>query len=309
MEKHISVLLNECLEGLKIKEDGIYVDCTLGMAGHSKNILARIPNGKLYGFDQDKDAIKIATQNLDAVASNYEIINSNFVNIKEELLNRGINQVDGFLFDLGVSSLQFDESERGFSYRFDARLDMRMNQEQELDAYKVVNEYEYNKLVKIFYEYGEEKFATSIARNIEKMRKEKPIETTFELVDVIKSSLPEREKRKKGHPAKKVFQAIRIEVNNELNVFRQAIEDAISLTKVGGRVCVITFHSLEDRICKQVFKKHATVDIPKGLPVVDASIKAKVKLITRKPITSTEEELAINNRAHSAKLRVCEVQI
>lgn len=309
MEKHISVLLNECLEGLNIKEDGIYVDCTLGMAGHSKNILKQIPNGKLYGFDQDDDAIKIADKNLSEVASNYEIIKSNFVHITEELNIRGVSSVDGFLFDLGVSSLQFDEQERGFSYRYDARLDMRMNRDQDLDAYYVVNHYDYNQLVKIFYQYGEEKFATSIARNIEKIRKEKPITTTFELVEVIKGSLPEREKRKKGHPAKKVFQAIRIEVNDELNVFRQAIEDAIALTKVGGRVCVITFHSLEDRICKQVFKKHSVVDIPKGLPVVDDSIKPKVKLITRKPITSTQEELEHNNRAHSAKLRICEILI
>jgi len=309
MEKHISVLLEECLEGLDIKENGTYVDCTLGMAGHSKRILTQIPNGKLYGFDQDDDAIAIARKNLSAVGDNFEIVKSNFVNLKQELLDREVSEVDGFLFDLGVSSLQFDEQERGFSYRFDARLDMRMNRDQELDAYKVVNEYDFKQLVKIFYEYGEEKFSTSIARNIEKQRQIKPIETTFELVDVIKSSLPEREKRKKGHPAKKVFQAIRIEVNDELNVFRNAIEDAISMTKVGGRVCVITFHSLEDRICKQVFRKHSTVDIPKGLPVVDASIKAKVKLINKKPITSTEEELEHNNRAHSAKLRICEVQL
>jgi 16S rRNA (cytosine1402-N4)-methyltransferase len=309
MEKHISVLLDECLEGLAIKPDGTYVDCTLGMGGHSKNILARIPDGFLYGFDQDTDAIKIADNNLKAVGSNYEIIQSNFVSLQSELEARQVKEVDGFLFDLGVSSLQFDEEERGFSYRFDARLDMRMNREQALDGFKVVNEYDYHKLVKIFYEYGEEKFATSIARNIEKQRKVKPIETTFELVDVIKASLPEKVKRKKGHPAKKVFQAIRIEVNDELNVFRNAIEDAIKMTKVGGRICVITFHSLEDRICKQVFKKHSVVDIPKGLPIVDSEIKAKVKLITRKPITSTEEELENNNRAHSAKLRICEVQL
>jgi 16S rRNA (cytosine1402-N4)-methyltransferase len=309
MEKHISVLLDECLEGLAIKPDGTYVDCTLGMGGHSKNILARIPDGFLYGFDQDTDAIKIADNNLKAVGLNYEIIQSNFVSLQSELEARQVKEVDGFLFDLGVSSLQFDEEERGFSYRFDARLDMRMNREQALDGFKVVNEYDYHKLVKIFYEYGEEKFATSIARNIEKQRKVKPIETTFELVDVIKASLPEKVKRKKGHPAKKVFQAIRIEVNDELNVFRNAIEDAIKMTKVGGRICVITFHSLEDRICKQVFKKHSVVDIPKGLPIVDSEIKAKVKLITRKPITSTEEELENNNRAHSAKLRICEVQL
>lgn len=309
MEKHISVLLNECLEGLDIKPNGTYVDCTLGMGGHSKNILSRIPDGFLYGFDQDTDAIAIADQNLKAVGANYEIIKSNFVSLQSELEARNVTEVDGFLFDLGVSSLQFDEEERGFSYRFEARLDMRMNREQELDAFKVVNEYEYNKLVKIFYEYGEEKFATSIARNIEKQRKVKPIETTFDLVEVIKASLPEKVKRKKGHPAKKVFQAIRIEVNDELNVFRNAIEDAIKMTKVGGRVCVITFHSLEDRICKQVFKKHSVVDIPKGLPIVDSEMKAKVKLITRKPITSTEEELEYNNRAHSAKLRICEVQM
>jgi 16S rRNA (cytosine1402-N4)-methyltransferase len=309
MEKHISVLLDECLEGLAIKPDGTYVDCTLGMGGHSKNILARIPDGFLYGFDQDTDAIKIADNNLKAVGLNYEIIQSNFVSLQSELEARQVKEVDGFLFDLGVSSLQFDEEERGFSYRFDARLDMRMNREQALDGFKVVNEYDYHKLVKIFYEYGEEKFATSIARNIEKQRKVKPIETTFELVDVIKASLPEKVKRKKGHPAKKVFQAIRIEVNDELNVFRNAIEDAIKMTKVGGRICVITFHSLEDRICKQVFKKHSVVDIPKGLPIVDSEIKAKVKLITRKPITSTEEELEHNNRAHSAKLRICEVQL
>jgi len=309
MEKHISVLLDECIDGLNIKSDGIYVDCTLGLAGHSKEILKRIPDGKLFGFDQDTDAIKLATEKLNAVGSNFEIIRSNFVNLKSELNERGIDKVTGFLFDLGVSSLQFDEQERGFSYRFDAKLDMRMDMESDLTAYKVVNEYPYRKLMKIFFEYGEEKFSQSIARNICKWREEKPIETTFQLVDVIKASLPEKVKRKKGHPAKKVFQAIRIEVNDELNVFRQAIEDAISMTEVGGRLCVITFHSLEDRICKQVFKKHATVDIPKGLPIVDSEIVPKVKLITRKPIISTDQELERNNRAHSAKLRICEVQL
>ena len=251
MNPHISVLLNESIENLNIKEDGIYVDCTLGFAGHSSQILKRIKKGKLFAFDQDGEAIEYSKKILGQISDNYEIINSNFVNIKEELNKRGITKVDGILFDLGVSSVQLDEAERGFSYHKDAKLDMRMNQNQKLSAYEVVNEYDLNDLIKIFYEYGEEKYSKSIANAIVKNR---PIETTLQLAEIIKMSVPEKYRRT-SHPARKVFQAIRIEVNKELDVFEKALNDSIDLLNEGGRLCVITFHSLEDKICKNTFKK------------------------------------------------------
>ena len=301
---HVSVLLNESIENLNIKEDGIYVDCTLGFAGHSKEILKRIKKGKLFAFDQDGEAINYSKKILDQISSNYEIINSNFVNIKEELNKRGINKVDGILFDLGVSSVQLDEAERGFSYHKDAKLDMRMNQEQDFSAYDVVNSYSLEELVKIFYEYGEEKYARPIAKAIVKYRENKKIETTLELAELIKNSVPQKYKRD-SHPARKVFQAIRIEVNKELDVFKIALDDSIELLNTNGRLCVITFHSLEDRICKNKFKEISEVDkLVKGLPVIPNEYKPKVKIIGKfKP---SKTELENNNRSRSAILRVIE---
>jgi len=304
MSKHYSVLLNESIEGLNIKEDGIYVDCTLGYGGHSSQILKRITRGCLFAFDQDGEAIEYSNKILGQINNNYEIINSNFKNIKEELLKRNIEGVDGILFDLGVSSPQLDETERGFSFHKDSRLDMRMNQNQELSAYEVVNNYSEDKLVKIFFEYGEEKYSKSIAKAIVNARKEKNIETTLELVEIIKTSVPEKYRRD-HHPARKVFQAIRIEVNDELNVFEKALNDSIDLLKTGGRLCVITFHSLEDRICKNTFKKYSEVDkVYKGLPYIPDEYKPKIKLIGKyKP---SNEELEENNRSRSAILRIIE---
>ncbi len=296
---HKSVLLNEAIEQLNIKEDGIYVDCTLGGGGHSKEILKRIPNGHLYCFDQDDYAIGRAKEVLDEVGSNYTIIKSNFVNIKEKLNELNVNKIDGVLYDLGVSSFQFDIPERGFSYNYDAPLDMRMNQNQALDAKTIVNTYPYEELVRIFYRYGEDNFSKQIARKIEEYRKNKAIETTFELVDIIKSALPQKVLKTKGHPAKQIFQALRIAVNDELRVFEVSINDALDMLNTNGRAVVITFHSLEDRICKTVFKERSTVDIPKGLPIANVG-DAPYELITRHPIESGEEELKENNRAHSA---------
>ena len=299
---HVSVLLNESIENLNIKEDGIYVDCTLGFAGHSKEILKRIKKGKLFAFDQDGEAISYSKKILDQISSNYEIINSNFVNIKEELNKREIEKVDGILFDLGVSSVQLDETERGFSYHKDAKLDMRMNQSQSFSAYEVVNNYTEEELVKIFFEYGEEKYSKSIARGIIKARENKKIETTLELAEIIKNNVPEKYKRD-SHPARKVFQAIRIEVNKELDVFKIALDDAVSLLNENGRLCVITFHSLEDRICKKKFKELSEVDkLVKGLPVIPDEYKPVIKVIDK--IKPGKEELKNNNRARSAILRV-----
>jgi 16S rRNA (cytosine1402-N4)-methyltransferase len=303
---HKSVLLNESIECLNLKQDGIYVDATLGYAGHSSEILKRVIRGYLFAFDQDINAINYSREKLSKIGNNFEIIKSNFENIKKELNNRNVNQVDGFLFDIGVSSPQLDNAERGFSYHMDAKLDMRMNQEQEVSAYEVINNYSYEKLVNIFFTYGEEEYSRSIAKNIVEARKEKPIETTLELVDVIKKSVPEKKKRE-GHPARQVFQAIRIEVNRELEVLEKALEDAIELLKPNGRLCVITFHSLEDRICKKIFKKYSDIDPKvKGLPIIPKQYQPKVKLITKKAIEALTEELEDNNRARSAKLRVVE---
>ena len=301
---HVSVLLNESIENLNIKENGIYVDCTLGYAGHSSQILKRIKNGKLIAFDQDREAIEYSNKVLGQISDNYEIINSNFVNIKEELNKRGITKVDGILFDLGVSSPQLDEDERGFSYHKDAILDMRMDQTKEFSALNVVNEYSEEKLTNIFYKYGEEKYSKSIARAIVNYRKEKEIKTTIELAEIIKNNVPEKY-RKTSHPARKVFQAIRIEVNDELNVFEKALNDSILLLNKNGRLCVITFHSLEDKICKNKFKELSEVnEVFKGLPEIPDEYKPEVKLIGKfKP---NKEELKNNNRARSAILRVIE---
>lgn len=303
---HISVLLNESIEGLNIKEDGVYVDCTLGYAGHSSEILKRITRGCLFAFDQDSEAIKFSEEKLAKIGSNYTIINNNFVNIKEELKKRNVFEVDGILFDLGVSSPQLDESDRGFSYHTDAKLDMRMNQNQELSAWVVVNTYPEEKLADIFFRYGEEKYSRSIARNIVNYRNNKAIETTLELVEIIKNSVPEKAKRDK-HPARKVFQAIRIEVNNELGILDKTMHDSLSLLKVGGRIAVITFHSLEDRIIKNIFREVTEIDPKvKGLPNIPESYLPKYRLVNAKAIIPSDEEIEKNNRSRSSKLRIIE---
>lgn len=301
---HKSVLLQECIENLNLKEDSIIVDATLGYAGHSSEILKRIPKGHLFAFDQDEEAIKASREKLDTIASNYTIIKSNFVHLKEELEKNNIQQIDGILFDLGVSSPQLDEDYRGFSFHKDAKLDMRMDMTNDLSAYQVVNEYSKEELTNIFVQYGEEKYANSIARKIVEYRETKKIETTLELVEIIKSAVPEKYKREK-HPARKVFQAIRIEVNHELEVFEKALIDSLSLLNVNGRICVITFHSLEDKICKNIFKESSEISEElKHLPVVPKEYLPNFKVIhTLKP---TKQELLENPRSRSAKLRVIE---
>ena len=305
--KHISVLLDEGINGLNIKEDGIYVDATLGGGGHSSEILKRLTSGHLYAFDQDDFAIGKAKDRLSAISDNFTIIKSNFVNLKEELNKLGVSKIDGIIYDLGVSSFQFDDPERGFSYKYDAYLDMRMDQSASLDAHYIVNNYPYEELGKIFAKYGEDPFAFKIAKKISDERGKRSINTTLELVDVIKSALPQKVLNKKGHPAKQVFQALRIAVNDELQVFEKSLLQAIEMLNIGGRCAVITFHSLEDRICKHTFKEFSEIKVPKGLPVVITEL-APLKLITKNPILPSEGELEYNNRAHSAKLRVAEKQ-
>lgn len=303
MSEHITVLKEEAVNALNIKENGIYVDATLGGGGHSSLILSKLKGGHLYSFDQDDYAISRAKEILDQVASNYTIIKSNFVNLKQKLNELGVEHIDGILYDLGVSSFQFDMEERGFSYRLDGPLDMRMNQNQELSAKTIVNEWPTSKLIEIFYRYGEEKFAKQIAFQIDKVRKKHEISTTFELVDIIKSALPQKVLKQKGHPAKQVFQALRVAVNDELTVFEKSLLDALDMLNHDGRAVVITFQSLEDRICKSIFKEKSTLDIPNGLPIVIKE-EAPFELISRKPILPSEEELNHNNRSHSAKMRV-----
>lgn len=300
-EIHKSVLLNEAIEYLNIKEDSVVVDCTLGYGGHSSEILKRIKSGKLICFDQDKSAIEYSNLRLSKISNNYEIIKSNFVNIKEELSKRNIENVSGILYDLGVSSPQLDVTSRGFSFHKDSRLDMRMDEDNPLDAYKVVNEYDYEKLNYIFHKYGEEKYSSSIAKGIIKSR---PINTTLELVDVIKKNVPMKYARLK-HPARCVFQAIRIEVNDELNVFEKSLRDSLKLIGVGGRICVITFHSLEDKICKQIFKEVSDVDPSlRNLPIIPKEYLPKYKVV--KVLEPSKSEIEENPRARSAKLRVIE---
>lgn len=302
--KHKSVLLEESINGLNIKEDGVYVDATLGFGGHSLEILKRINKGFLFAFDQDSEAIMYSQERLSDY-HNFKIIKSNFSNMKQCLAEENITHVDGILFDIGVSSMQLDEDYRGFSYHQDAKLDMRMDIDQSFSAYDVVNTYDYNNLVRILREYGEETYATSIARNIIKSREEKPIETTFQLVDIIKQSMPMKAMRD-SHPARKTFQAIRIEVNHELDVLKSALEQAIELLNVGGRLCVITFHSLEDRIVKTTFKKYSEVDSKfSKLPYVPEEYQTKIKIIS-KGIIPSKEELEENNRARSSRLRIIE---
>ncbi|MGF9890136.1 16S rRNA (cytosine(1402)-N(4))-methyltransferase RsmH [Priestia megaterium] len=308
MFNHTTVLLKEAAEGLNIKPDGVYVDCTLGGAGHSEYIVKQLSEkGKLIAFDQDDVALANAKEKLAPYLDRVLLIKSNFRYLKEQLMKHGIEEVDGVLFDLGVSSPQLDTPERGFSFHHDAPLDMRMDQNSMFSAYNVVNEWPYEKLVKIFFQYGEEKFSKQIARKIEAYRESKPIETTLELVDLIKDGIPAPARRTGGHPAKRIFQAIRIAVNDELQVFEDAIEQAMDVIKKGGRVSVITFHSLEDRICKVAFKNASTVpQLPHGLPIIPEEFKPKMKVITRKPILPSEEEIEENKRARSAKLRIVE---
>lgn len=308
--QHTTVLLHETVDGLAIKPNGIYVDCTLGGAGHSEYLLSQLnANGHLYGFDQDQNAIDNAKIRLAKYVSENQVtfVKANFRELTTELNSLGVTEVDGILYDLGVSSPQLDEAERGFSYHQDAPLDMRMDQDAPLSAYQVVNEYSYHELIKIFFRYGEEKFSKQIARLIERRREEKPIETTGELVDVIKEAIPAPARRKGGHPAKRVFQAIRIAVNDELGAIESSLEQAIDLLAIEGRVSVITFHSLEDRIVKTMFKEFSTPkDMPPGLPVVPEEFQPVLTLVNRKPIIPSEEELHDNNRARSAKLRIAE---
>lgn len=308
MFRHKTVLLHETVDGLNIKEDGVYVDCTLGGAGHSSYLLSKLSKkGHLFAFDQDDAALSHAEKLLESYKGQVTFIKSNFRHLKAELENLGVTEVDGILFDLGVSSPQLDTPERGFSYHHDAPLDMRMDQNARTSAYDVVNGWTYEELVKIFFRYGEEKFSKQVARKIEAAREIQPIRTTGELVELIKDAIPAPARRKGGHPAKRIFQAIRIAVNDELKVFEEAIGQAVEMIKPGGRVSVITFHSLEDRICKTAFKQAASLpELPPNLPVIPDEFKPKVKLITRKPITPSEEELEENNRARSAKLRILE---
>ena len=304
--KHVSVLLNETIESLNIKEDGIYVDCTLGYAGHSSAILKRLKKGKLYAFDQDAQARKFSENLLKKIGTNFEIIPTNFVNLKEELQKRGINKVDGIMFDLGVSSPQLDDGQRGFSFHKDAPLDMRMDLGKEVDAKMIVNNYSLDKLTDIFFKYGEEKYSRSIAKSVVKERQKKEINTTLELVEAIKKGVPFKYFIT-NHPERQIFQAIRIEVNDELNVLTKALVDAIMMLKKGGRIGVITFHSLEDRIVKQTFKKYSEVDdLVKGLPEIPDEYKPLIKLINKKPILPSDSELEENSRSRSAKLRIIE---
>lgn len=306
IEKHISVLLNESISSLNLKENSIIVDATLGYGGHSSSILDRIKKGYLFAFDQDSEAIRHSTDRLSKVGANFTIIKSNFANMKEELNKRGINHVDGVLFDLGVSSPQLDEKERGFSFHEDAPLDMRMDREQKLTAYDVVNKYSKDDLARIFFKYGEDKFSNNIAKKIVEYRKQKPIETTLELVEIIKTAVPMKFRIDK-HPARQIFQAIRIEVNGELDVIEPALNQAMELLNVGGRIAVITFHSLEDRLVKNIFREKCKIDEKlKGLPHIPEEYLPDFRLVENKAIVPSEEELEKNPRARSSKLRVIE---
>ena len=304
---HVTVLLHETIDYLDVKPDGVYVDATLGGAGHSEYLLSKLsPKGHLYAFYQDATAIEHAKKRLAPYIEKGMVtfVQDNFRHLKLQLEKLGVDEIDGICYDLGVSSPQLDERERGFSYKQDAPLDMRMNRHADFSAYQVVNDYDYHDLVRIFFKYGEDKFSKQIARKIEQARQIKPIETTTELAEIIKSAKPAKELKKKGHPAKQIFQAIRIEVNDELGAADESIQQAIDMLAVDGRISVITFHSLEDRLTKQLFKEASTVDVPKGLPFIPDDLKPKLELISRKPILPSAEELELNNRAHSAKLRV-----
>ncbi|NBK47046.1 16S rRNA (cytosine(1402)-N(4))-methyltransferase RsmH [Staphylococcus delphini] len=309
MFHHISVLLKETVDQLNIKEDGVYVDCTLGGAGHSQYLLNQLSDeGRLIAIDQDMTAINHAKEQLQQDLHKVTFVHNNFRNLANILAELNIDKVDGILYDLGVSSPQLDVPERGFSYQHNAKLDMRMDQTQPLSAYEVVNTWSYEALVKIFFRYGEEKFSKQIARKIEARRQQQPIETTFDLVACIKEGIPAKARRKGGHPAKRVFQAIRIAVNDELAAFEDSLEQAIDHVKVNGRISVITFHSLEDRLCKQIFQEYEKgPDVPRGLPVLPEAYTPKLKRVNRKPIVADGTDLEDNHRARSAKLRVAEI--
>lgn len=308
--KHVTVLLKEAVAGLNVQSTGTYVDATLGGGGHTQAILQQLAGGHLYSFDQDQTAIEYNKEHLRTEIDQHKLtlVEDNFRNLKAELNKYNVNRIDGILYDLGVSSPQFDDAKRGFSYQHDAPLDMRMNQEQALSAMEVVNDWPYERLVKILYRYGEEKFAKSIARKIEQRRAVTPIRTTFELVDVIKEAIPAAARRHGGHPAKKSFQAIRIAVNDELGALEESLEQALTLLDVGGRISVITFQSLEDRLVKTMFREKTSLsaDVPQGLPVIPAGMEPSFKLINKKPIIASNQELIANHRAHSAKLRIIE---
>lgn len=308
MFNHTTVLLKETVDGLNIRPDGIYVDCTLGGAGHSEYLVSQLSDeGRLICFDQDQIAIDNAKERLAPYLDRVTFVHANFRFIQQELLALGITKVDGILYDLGVSSPQLDVAERGFSYHQDAPLDMRMDQTAALTAFHVVNDWNYSDLVRIFYRYGEEKFSKQIARKIEEARANAPINTTGELVELIKDGIPAAARRKGGHPAKRVFQAIRIAVNDELGAAEDSLQQALDLIDVGGRVSVITFHSLEDRLCKTLFKEKSSLpDLPPGLPIIPEHLQPDFKLVTRKPILPSDEELEANNRSRSAKLRIIE---
>lgn len=307
---HVTVLLKEAVAGLNVQPTGTYVDATLGGGGHSGEILQHLTSGHLYSFDQDKTAIDYNQQHLSAAikAGKLTLVEDNFRHLKVALARAGVRQINGIVYDLGVSSPQFDDAERGFSYQHDAPLDMRMNQDQSLSAMQVVNEWPYERLVRILYRYGEERFAKQIARKIERRRQRHPIKTTFELVEVIKEAIPAAARRHGGHPAKKSFQAIRIAVNDELGALEESLEQAFDLLKIGGRISVITFQSLEDRLVKTMFREQSSLsaDLPQGLPVIPAGMEPHFKLINKKPILPSAQELAHNYRAHSAKLRIIE---
>jgi 16S rRNA (cytosine1402-N4)-methyltransferase len=308
MFEHDSVLMNETVQGLSVKPSGTYVDCTLGGGGHAEQIASNLnTDGLLIGFDQDMDAIKAAKERLTPYHDRILFIHSNFTELKNQLMKNNIYRVDGILFDLGVSSPQLDRKERGFSYHDNAKLDMRMDQTRELTAFEIINSWPYEQLVSIFFKYGEEKFSKQIARKIEQYRKRKTIETTHQLVDIIKEGIPAPARRKGGHPAKRVFQALRIAVNDELNVFNDALHQAAELVSKEGRIAVITFHSLEDRIAKKAFKTWSTEKpTPRNLPVLPEGFAPPFKLITKKPVMPGEKELQDNRRSRSAKLRIVE---
>lgn len=303
---HYSVLLNECIEGLNIKENGKYVDATVGYAGHSKNILAKIKKGHLFAFDEDEAAVKYSKKVLSSIGDNFTVFRENFVNMPKVLKDSGIEKVNGILFDLGFSSPQIDDASRGFSFMLDAPLDMRMDNQNYLTAQMIVNTYSKEELIKIFYEYGEEKLSKVIAEKIVLERKTKKINATLELVDIILSAVGANYFYK-NHPERKIFQALRIEVNNELKVLEEVLPQAIDMLSSGGRMCVITFHSLEDKIVKKIFKKYSEVDeILKGVKDIPKEYQPKIKIINKKPILPSEKELSENSRSHSAKLRIIE---
>ncbi|CAJ1187809.1 16S rRNA (cytosine(1402)-N(4))-methyltransferase RsmH [Fructilactobacillus sanfranciscensis] len=306
---HVTVMLNEAIDGLEVKPDGIYVDCTLGGGGHSALLLSHLTNGHLYSFDQDDHAIEYNKEHLKKYLAENELtfIHDNFRNLAKDLSEQGVSEVDGIVYDLGVSSPQFDDAERGFSYQKDARLDMRMDQRQKLDAWKVVNEWPYEQLVRIFFRYGEEKFSKQVARSIERIRADQPINTTTELAEIIKNAIPAAARRHGGNPAKKVFQAIRIAVNDELGALEESLEQAIDRLKIHGRISVITFQPLEDRLVKRMFKEKTTIEnLPPNIPVIPEEMQPHFKMVQKKPILPSEGEQLENRRSHSAKLRIIE---